>query len=323
MGSIGSGSMKVVSLFSGAGGLDLGLIQAGHEIIWANDIDDDCVKTYEKNINGHIQPGPIENIPSHRIPEADAIVGGFPCQGFSQANLLRFEEDERNALYLEFLRVVRDKQPKWFLAENVRGILSMAGGTAIERIESDFAKAGYRIQRRLFNAADYGVPQSRWRVIIAGTRKDLPSPFDYDYPDPSHSRKGMGNLPKWVTIGEALRSIPEPDESYGLPNHIFSQYKVTNRNFTGHRTTDPDMPSPTILARGNGKGGVCALQHPRNHRRMSVREQALVQTFPLDFEFYGKMNSCYRQVGNAVPVKFGRFLGEQLGRERRGAGEDE
>ena len=314
--------MKVVSLFSGAGGLDLGLIKAGHDVIWANDIDSDCVKTYEKNINSHIRLGPIEDITSKEIPDADAIVGGFPCQGFSQANLLRFEEDKRNTLYLEFLRVVGDKKPKWFLAENVRGILSMSGGTAIRRIESDFANAGYRVQRRLFNTADYGVPQTRWRVIIAGTREDLRSSFDYDYPEPTYSKVGLGNLSHWITISEALCSIPDPDESHDLPNHIFSQYKVTNRNFTGHRTTDPDMPSPTILARGNGKGGVCALQHPQNHRRMSIREQAVIQTFPLDFEFIGRMNSCYRQVGNAVPVKFGRILGERLGMERSKADEN-
>ena len=292
------------------------MIEAGHEVIWANDIDDDCVKTYEQNINGHIRLGPIEDIPSREIPDADAVVGGFPCQGFSQANLLRFEEDERNTLYLEFLRVVRDKRPKWFLAENVRGILSIAGGSAIARIETDFAKAGYRIQRRLFNTADYGVPQARWRVIIAGTREDLHSSFDYDYPKPTHSRDGAGSFSRWITIGDALRSVPDPDESHCLLNHISSQYKVTNRNFTGHRTTNPDMPSPTILARGNGKGGVCALQHPRNHRRMSIREQAIIQTFPLGFEFIGRMNSCYRQVGNAVPVRFGRFLGERLGRQQ-------
>ena len=305
--------MKIASLFSGAGGLDLGLIQAGHEVVWANDIDDDCVQTYRNNLSDHIHHGPIEAVPSHQIPYSDAVVGGFPCQGFSQANLRRFEDDERNALYREFLRVVRDKRPKWFLAENVRGILSIGGGSAIKRIESDFAEVGYRVQKQLFNTADYGVPQTRWRVIIAGTRDDLPPAWDYAYPKPTHSRAGDDGLAKWVTVGEALSSIPEPDEDHDLANHICSQYKVTNRNFTGHRTTDPDKPSPTILARGNGKGGVCALQHPRNHRRMSIREEALVQTFPLGFEFVGSMNSCYRQVGNAVPVTFGKALGGRLG----------
>jgi DNA (cytosine-5)-methyltransferase 1 len=304
---------QVVSLFSGAGGLDLGLIQAGHRIIWANDFDKDCATTYRHNIGDHFELASIEDISSKHIPDCDVVVGGFPCQGFSQANLLRFEEDERNRLYSEFLRVIRDKKPKWFLAENVRGILSLGGGAVIRKIEADFAAVGYRVQKRLFNTADYGVPQSRWRVIIAGTRDDLPSEFDYSYPEPTHSSHGSGNLLPWVSIGEAVRNLPEPDTDHKFVNHIFSQYKVTNRNFTGHRTTDHSKPSPTILARGNGKGGVCAIQHPNNHRRMSIREQASIQTFPLDFEFYGKMNSCYRQVGNAVPVLFGKHLGDQLG----------
>lgn len=304
--------MKIVSLFCGAGGLDLGLNQAGHEIIWANDFDADCIETYRKNIGNHAVLGNIVNIPSEDVPDCDVIVGGFPCQGFSQANRLRFEEDERNRLYLEFLRLVSDKQPQYFLAENVRGILSLGGGAAIQKIEDDFSNAGYRVEKKLFNLADYGVPQTRQRVIIAGTRKDLPDTLNFGFPAATHSKIESGNLKAWVSIGEALKKIPEPSEDCSLINHICSKYKVTNRNFTGHRRTDPNKPSPTILARGNGGGGVCALQHPNNHRRMSVREQAIIQTFPMDFEFSGKLNSCYRQVGNAVPVLFGKHLGESL-----------
>jgi DNA (cytosine-5)-methyltransferase 1 len=307
--------MKIVSLFSGCGGLDLGLINAGHKIIWANDIDADSVATYTRNISPHIVHSPIEDVESSTIPDCEVVIGGFPCQGFSQANRLRFEEDERNRLYLEFLRVIKDKQPAYFLAENVRGILSLAGGEAIKKIEADFASAGYRVQKQLFNVADYGVPQNRWRVIIAGTRKDLPEDCNYTYPLSTHSNPKKikdKSLKPWVTIGEALSNIPEPDDKHNLKNHICSQYKVTNRNYTGHRTTDPNKPSPTVLARGNGKGGVCAIQHPENQRRMSIREQALIQTFPLDFEFIGAMNSCYRQVGNAVPVLFAKHLGEML-----------
>ena len=307
--------MKIVSLFSGAGGLDLGLIQAGHSIIWANDFDADAVATYRRNIGDHAQLGDICTIPSSAIPDADVIVGGFPCQGFSQANMLRFAEDERNTLYREFLRIVRDKQPRYFLAENVRGILSLAGGRAIEQIQSDFVGAGYRVAVRLFNVADYGVPQLRKRVIIAGTRADLSAAQDFQYPEPTHAAAPHAcrlGLKPWVTISQAIAHFPEPESLHGFENHVCSQYKVTNRNFTGHRWTDPNKPSPTILARGNGKGGVCAIQHPKNHRRMSIREQAAIQTFPDDFSFVGGLNSAYRQVGNAVPVVFGRFLGEQL-----------
>lgn len=307
--------MKIVSLFSGAGGLDLGLMRAGHEIVWANDFDADCVETYRRNLSHHITLGDICDIHSQDIPDADVVVGGFPCQGFSQANMLRLEDDPRNRLYLEFLRVVRDKRPLYFLAENVRGILSLAGGQAIERIKADFAATGYRVQVRLFNVANYGVPQTRQRVIIAGTRSDLDPAFDFEFPAPTHCKPSLcaaTGLPPWVTISQALDGLPAPDKPHNLPNHIYSQYKVTNRNFTGHRWTDPNKPSPTILARGNGKGGVCAIQHPDNRRRMSIREQATIQTFPSDFEFAGKMNSCYRQVGNAVPVLFGEHLGRML-----------
>jgi DNA (cytosine-5)-methyltransferase 1 len=307
--------MKIVSLFSGAGGLDKGLILSGCEVIWANDNDKDAVATYRRNVGDHIVEGDIRAIESSAIPCCDAIVGGFPCQGFSQANLLRFEDDERNRLYLEFLRIVKDKQPKYFLAENVRGLLSMAGGRAIEKIEGDFRSVGYRVAKQLFNVADFGVPQKRHRVIIAGTREDLPLNSDYRFPLPTHAdpqKAAKNGLKEWLTIREALVNIPEPWEDHHFDNHVFSQYKVTNRNFTGHRTTDPDKPCPTILARGDGKGGVCAIQHPKNHRRMSVREQATIQTFPFDFVFEGHMNSCYRQVGNAVPVLFAKALGAML-----------
>jgi DNA (cytosine-5)-methyltransferase 1 len=307
--------MKIVSLFSGAGGLDLGLIQAGHEVVWANDFDADAVATYRENIGPEIVFGDICAIPSESIPACDVVVGGFPCQGFSQANMLRFEEDERNTLYLQFLRVVRDKQPLYFLAENVRGILSLAGGRAIEKIVSDFRAVGYRVSKQLFNVADYGVPQLRKRVIIAGTRADLPASLDFTFPEPTHAppekAAGLKRQP-WITISEALAHFPDPGTQHDFANHVFSLYKVTNRNFTGHRRTDPSKPSPTILARGNGKGGVCAIQHPENLRRMSIREQAAIQTFPDNFRFTGRLNSAYRQVGNAVPVLFGRRLGERL-----------
>jgi len=283
--------MKIVSLFSGAGGLDLGLIKAGHEIIWANDFDADSCETYRLNIGKHIVCQDISNIKLDEIPDCEVVVGGFPCQGFSLANMLRAADDDRNKLYQQFYRIINGKKPNYFIAENVRGILSLDNGNAIKNIVKDFSEAGYRVKYKPFNTADFGVPQTRVRVIIVGTRNDIPEEMDFQFPQPTHSKSN------WVSISSALKGIPEPDDSTSvLKNHIYSKYKVTNRNFTGHRETNPDKPSPTILARGNGKGGVCAIQHPMNHRRMSVRESALVQTFPIDFEFIGSMGSMYRQV---------------------------
>lgn len=155
--------MKIISLFSGCGGLDLGLIQAGNTIIWANDIDKDACATYRENIGNHIICDDIKNIDVSTLPDADVVVGGFPCQGFSQANRLRTLNDDRNKLYRFFYNTILIKQPKFFIAENVKGILSLGKGSAIKQIVSDFEAAGYIISVHLVNMADYGVPQTRQR----------------------------------------------------------------------------------------------------------------------------------------------------------------
>lgn len=302
--------MKIISLFSGAGGLDLGLIQAGNTVIWANDIDKDAVATYKENIGDHIVCDDIKNIDISTLPDADVVVGGFPCQGFSQANRLRTLEDDRNQLYRFFYNTIRVKQPKYFIAENVKGILSLGKGEAIKRIVADFEAAGYIISVNLVNMANYGVPQTRQRVIIIGQRVDLGDKLRFVFPQPTHSKNG--ELQKWVSIKDAIDHFPDPDQENNVLNHIYSAYKIEYRNFTGHRETDPDKPSPTVLARGNGKGGVCAIPHYNGKRRLTIRESASVQTFPEDFHFIGTMNSCYRQIGNAVPVMFARKLGTEL-----------
>lgn len=306
--------MNIISLFSGAGGLDLGLIMAGHHIIWANDIDKDAVATYKENIGDHIVCDDIKNIDIQELPDADVVVGGFPCQGFSLANRMRTLEDDRNQLYRFFYNTIKIKQPKFFIAENVKGILSLGHGEAIKQIVSDFEDAGYITTVTLVNMANYGVPQTRQRVIIVGQRKDISTEMIFRFPKPTHSKDGSDGLPKWVSIKDAIDHFPDPDTPNDVLNHVYSAYKVEYRNFTGHRQTNPDKPSPTILARGNGKGGVCAIPHYNGKRRLSIRESASVQTFPEDFHFTGAMNSCYRQIGNAVPVHFAQQLGKELKR---------
>jgi DNA (cytosine-5)-methyltransferase 1 len=289
-------SLKIISLFSGAGGLDLGFIQAGHKVLWAIDNDKDSCETYKKNIGDHIVCEDINNTNINHIPKADLVLGGFPCVGFSIANQKRSLSDERNHLYKGFVKVVKTKLPKYFIAENVRGILNLEKGLIFNKIIKEFESLGYNVDYRVINAADYAVPQNRIRVFILGVKKNKKTEFAWLEPE-------ITDIKKRITIEQALQGIPEPNGNNILLNHIGSKYKITNRNFTGHRKTDPNKPSPTILARGNGKGGVCAIQHFKNHRRMTVREQAIIQTFPLDFEFFGSISSMYRQVGNAVPVK--------------------
>lgn len=295
--------MKTVSLFSGAGGLDLGFKMAGHEIIWANDLYEDAVKTYRHNLGHHIICKDIAEVETSEVPDCDIIIGGFPCQGFSVANTSRHINDERNALYKQLLRLVRDKQPKFFLAENVKGIISLAGGKVFEMILKDFEEIGYHVKYQVMNAADYGVPQTRQRVIITGVRKDIH--FRYHFPKPTHDKIGRDGLPRWVSVGEAMAAIPDPDKPNRLPNHVYSKYKLNFNGYLGHRPLDPDRPAPTVTARGDNKGGVVILPHPNGQRRMSCRELATVQSFPLDYEFSGNNSSIYRQIGNAVPPLLG------------------
>lgn len=309
--------MKILSLFSGAGGLDLGLIQSGNAVVWANDIDKNAVETYRRNIGDHIVLGDIKNIDIAALPKADAVAGGFPCQGFSQANRFRMLDDERNSLYRFFYEVIREKQPYFFIAENVKGILSLGKGEAIKQILADFEAAGFYADLHLVNMADYGVPENRQRVIIIGQRQDLGKDIVFRFPMPTHDKEGKNGLKKWVSIREAIGHFPDPDSPNNVLNHEYSKYKVEYRDYTAHRKTDPNKPSPTILARGNGGGGVCAIPHYNGARRLTVRESASIQTFPEDFEFCGARGSCYRQIGNAVPVLFARLLGEELMRIER------
>ncbi len=307
--------MKIVSLFSGCGGLDLGLMQAGHEIIWANDIFADAVATYRKNIGSHVDERDIRKIPSDDIPDCDVVVGGFPCQGFSVANMKRNVDDIRNQLYREMVRVIRDKKPKFFIGENVKGMASLAGGEALKRILSDFEEIGYDVQWQVVNAADYGVPQMRMRLIILGVRKDLSCEGLQFPPKATHANPQEAKLLKrkpWVTVGDALAHFPEPENGKDIPNHQCSKYKLRFNGHIGHRFIDPAKPAPTVTSRGDEKGGVVVLHHPGNHRRMTARELATVQSFPDDFIFESTKTSAYRQISNAVPPRLGKAIGMML-----------
>lgn len=306
--------MKVVSLFSGAGGLDLGFIKAGHEILWANDLYKDAVATYKKNIGNHIVCEDISLIDADDIPDCDIVIGGFPCQGFSVANTKRHEDDERNVLYKQLIRVISSKKPKFFLAENVKGILSIGKGQVFNMILDDFRSIGYKVKYKVLNAADYGVPQTRMRVIIVGVRNDID--FEYQYPEPTNCKNGNSDMPKWISVSEALSGIPDPDTENDLPNHEYSKYKLAFNGYIGHRPLDPDLPAPTVTARGDDKGGVVILPHPSAERRMSCRELATIQSFPLDYEFQGNRSSVYRQIGNAVPVQLAYEVAKQFNEYR-------
>lgn len=195
---------KVISLFSGAGGMDLGFVNAGFQIIWANDIFKEAIETYKKNIGNHIVFGDISMISSDDIPnDVDVVIGGFPCQGFSIANKNRSMNDKRNFLYKEMLRIIKDKKPKMFVAENVKGLLSMEKGKVFDMIKKDFESLGYYVEAKILNAAEYGVPQQRERLIIIGNRinKSVSFPIKTHYLNNDNSNK---NLKPAVTTEKAI-----------------------------------------------------------------------------------------------------------------------
>ena len=307
--------MNIVSLFSGCGGFDLGLIQAGHKIVWANDIFTDAVATYRSNIGTHVDERDIRLISSDEIPDCDAVVGGFPCQGFSIANMKRNVSDIRNQLYKQMVRTIYDKQPKFFIGENVKGMVNLGGGYVLKKIICDFEKAGYNVRWKVVNAADYGVPQARMRLFIFGIREDLACNGIIFPPKPTHASPEDAaklGLKPWETVGNALARYPEPEQGKNIPNHECSRYKLRFNGHLGHRYIDPDKPAPTVTGRGDERGGVVVLHHPGNHRRMTARELATVQSFPDDFIFEGTKTSAYRQIANAVPPLLGKAIGLML-----------
>ena len=230
----------VVSLFSGAGGMDLGFLKAGYNILWANDFFAEAVETYKKNVSKNIIYGDITKIKNEDIPDnPDVIIGGFPCQGFSIANNNRSMKDERNFLYKELLRVIDNKKPKFFVVENVKGLLSMEKGKIIKMIIKDFESIGYDVDYKLLNAAEYGIPQMRQRVIIIGNRIGIKNAFPKITHCIDKEEDGLKKTPTVAdTIGE-LADIPVSSKPIILPDgriitgHI--AYTNVNDKFYGRK----------------------------------------------------------------------------------------
>lgn len=204
-----SNKPKILSLFSGCGGLDLGFHQAGCETVWANDFSHWACESFRKNIGDVIVEGDIEQINPNdpTIPDCDIILGGFPCQDFSMIWKQPGLEGERGNLYKSFLRFVNAKKPKVFVAENVKGLLTANKKKAIQQIITDFENCGYYVQAKLYNFAEFGVPQFRERVLIVGVRLD--TGFDFRHPEPTHNETGENGLKPYVTAGQAISNIPQ------------------------------------------------------------------------------------------------------------------
>lgn len=311
---------KVVSLFSGCGGLDLGLeggfTYLNHryalnpfKVIWANDNNEKATKTQSLNFpQTKVVCADITKVLDDKLdlPDADIVVGGFPCQDFSLAGKRRGLTVQRGQLYLSMAKVIEKIRPKVFLAENVKGLLSWEGGLGIRTMVSDFEKLGYHVEYKLHNTANFGVPQTRERVIIIGIRKDIGEkiiwPKETHAEDPQNTK-----LKPWVTLKDAIGDLEDEKKHFCLPNSGYSKAKYFPGT-QGNTTTKSNRPGPTMRAEHHGNIEF----HYSLPRRLSAREAARVQSFPDDFAFVSSTTDAYRQVGNAVAPVFGWHLAQSL-----------
>lgn len=312
--------MKIVSLFSGAGGLDLGFKKAGFDIIFANEFDKKIWETYRKNHkNTILNTQSIVNLKSEDIPDCDGIIGGPPCQSWSEAGKKRGLNDAKGKLFFEFTRVLKDKRPKFFMAENVSGMLSKRHEVALKNIKKSFSDAGYNIYTALLNAHNYGSAQDRSRLIFIGFRKDLKLKNKYEFPQALNDKFFLKDIIydlKDNVVPALNKSKPNP--AIQFPNHEYLESSFSSMFMSRNRVRLWEEPSFTIQAGGRhaplhpdtGKMkniGVDRFEfvNPEKVRRLSVRECARVQGFPDDFIFhYNDLTDGYKMVGNAVSVDF-------------------
>ena len=307
---------RLISLFSGCGGMDLPFHKAGFKVVWAIDSNKYACKTFSRNIADVIINDSIENIDIAQVPEAEICIGGFPCQDFSLIWKRPGLEGTRGNLYTYFLDFVNKKKPKAFVAENVKGLLSANNYQAIKQIISDFESIapGYLVKPKLYNFADYGVPQFRQRVLLVGIRMD--TGFNFVHPQPEY---GQNRKNPYRTAGEALKNVEAVLDNNKHHKIQTRTVEILNRikpggNFSDipkdspyyvkgmishiYRRIHPDKPSSTIIA---GGGGGTWGYHYLEPRSLTNRERARLQTFPDDFVFEGSTTEVRRQIGNAVP----------------------
>lgn len=352
---------RMMSFFSGAFGLDIGLEKAGFDVIWANEIEKDFVNTIRFNRpNINVSRGDMTEIDPYKVMtqlqikqgELDLMAGGPPCQSFSTAGRRLSIQDPRGNLMLQYIKWINIFRPKYFLLENVRGLLSApikhvphakrssnwvptheeSRGSALSLVFSEIEKIGYKFNYGLLNTADYGVPQTRQRVIILGSRDgDL-----LELPKTTHSKDGNEGLRPWVTLKQALDGLNEEAPEYSaysserlnylrkvpaggnwrsLPVELQKEamggaHKSGGGKVGFYRRLSWDKPSPTVTTAPHQKAtDMC---HPEIDRPLSVREYARIQQFPDNWLFCGSTAQKYKQVGNAVPVGLGLALGETI-----------
>ena len=322
--------MKIASLFTGAGGLDLGFEKAGFGVVWANEFDPVIWETFKLNFpKTKLDKRSITDVASKEVPDnIVGIIGGPPCQSWSEAGSRRGIEDKRGQLFFDYIRILKDKQPKFFLAENVSGILDEKHSEAFSNIVQEFEKAGYEISIEMLNANDYDVPEDRFRVIIVGYHKKKVGK-KFEFPKPQKYKPVLKDV---IFDLRYAKPAKEGNKTNGddlkIPNHEYMTGGFSTMYMSRNRVRSWDEPSFTIQA-----GGRHAPIHPQApkmqfveqnkrifvpgkehlYRRLSVRECARIQTFPDSFIFkYQNVPDGYKMIGNAVAVNFAHHLAKKI-----------
>ena len=303
------GKIRVASLFCGCGGTELGLIGGFKflgkfyhknpiKIVYANDIEKSACDIFERNFNFKPYCEDIRMVPSDSIPDIDILTGGFPCQSFSivAQNPKRLGvKDEKGTLFFEMCRILREKQPKCFIAENVKGLLSANKGEAFPLILNEFKNSGYNVSYKLINAADYGVPQKRFRVIMVGIRNDLKKSFVF--PDPIIRDPNC-----YETLGRVIEN--KVDDKYFFSERAIEGLKKAKKNMNKGRVQSLNAPCNTVgahLAKVSLNSTDPVFLENGKYRRFTPREVARIQSFPDNFELIGSEGAQYRALGNAIP----------------------
>src|SRR3989338_7033277 len=318
--------MKIASFFSGAGGLDLGFTKAGFELAFANDNWEGCWETFEKNHNHPICKKSITEIKPEEIPEVVGFVGGPPCQSWSLAGAMRGINDSRGKLFYNYVELIKAKQPLFFLAENVAGLLSDKHFPEFKKIIQAFKDIGYNVSYKLLNANDYGVPQDRERVIIVGYHNKLGKKFEF--PEQINSKVFLKDAISDLPPAKSAKEKNKTNGKTEISNHEYMNGGFSTIYMSRNRVRGWDEHSFTIQA-----GGRHAPIHPQApkmkfieqnkrefvkgnehlYRRLSVRECARIQTFPDDFIFYyNDVADGYKMIGNAVPVKLAEAIANKI-----------
>lgn len=302
--------LKVASLFCGCGGSDLGLLggfsylnkkykEHPFEIVYAVDFDKYAVETYNQNFEHKAICEDVTNIDFKLLPYVDLVVGGFPCQSFSTVNPTKDTNDERANLYKQIVRFLKIKQPKYFICENVKGLITLQKGAIIKKIISEFNNVGYNVEFKLLKAVDYGIPQKRERVFIIGIRNDIA--YNYEFPTPTHEESN------YVTLNSVIDSLEVENPKYYFSEKAVQGMKNAKNNMKRGLWQDLNGPCLTItshLAKAsiNSRDPIL-LVNPETelYRRFTPREAARIQSFPDDFVLNNSESKSYKQIGNAIP----------------------